>query len=73
MANPYPTGTSTPQDTPSFARRDNDELTPNGVERLVNWTPEIAVTPRWAARSLEPTTLAGTYPVKPTKECLAFY
>jgi len=25
VANPYPTGTSTPQETPSFARRDNDQ------------------------------------------------
>ena len=25
-ANPYPTGTFTPQDTPGFAQRDNDKL-----------------------------------------------
>jgi hypothetical protein len=25
VASPYPTGTSTPQETPSFARRDNDQ------------------------------------------------
>ena len=28
VASPYPTGTFTPQDTPGFAQRDNDENNP---------------------------------------------
>jgi hypothetical protein len=28
VANPFPTGTRTPQETPSFTRRDNDQAQP---------------------------------------------